>query len=70
MVVVSDEVNLSESKCCRFKSHIVSTLNAAFCVNGFDPAAKTLPSMPLNLKPSAKLKPYGMAGCIPTVKGF
>ncbi|KAI8454024.1 hypothetical protein BY996DRAFT_6531905 [Phakopsora pachyrhizi] len=58
--------------CCRFKTHIVSTLIAAFCINGFDPAVKnplasksrqkTLTSMPLNLKPSAKPKPYGMAG--------
>ncbi|KAI8457976.1 hypothetical protein BY996DRAFT_6454149 [Phakopsora pachyrhizi] len=55
-------------QCRRFKSHIVSTLNAAFCVNGFDPVVyglglgKNTHIKALNLKPSAKPEPYGMAG--------
>ncbi|CAH7672697.1 hypothetical protein PPACK8108_LOCUS7518 [Phakopsora pachyrhizi] len=63
-------------QCRRFKSHIVSTLNAAFCVNGFDPVVyglglgKNTHIKALNLKPSAKPEPYGMAGCIPTGKGL
>ncbi|CAH7690136.1 hypothetical protein PPACK8108_LOCUS25386 [Phakopsora pachyrhizi] len=65
------QITVGWSNC--FESHIISALKA-FCINGLDPVVvkKHLGSksrqkhsnQSLNLKPSAKPKPYGMAGFV------